>query len=258
MGRRTVTGGAIQIDYFQATGGAAGVRRSDPPANLEGEHMIEHTARRAGAVAVAVVACLLGAAAPALADNPPGVASAGSADFTKSGQQVVVPSLAPCSVGGPTTASTPAVSATGVKFGASTSSCTTTVVDPENAVTTIKSEAKGKLFELSALLSAGGVRMKVDSWTITCTATQTGTTAGWEVGGLTGFPGLPQQIPVNYLYQVKKSNAEVLANVTFAEVLLPEPNDGSIAMHLIHFRFAPASGITGEVVIGAAACSPTP
>jgi hypothetical protein len=220
--------------------------------------MIKHSARRAGVVAIAVVAGLLAAAAPALADNPPGVASAGSADFTKAGQQVVVPTQAPCSVEGPTSSSAPAVSANGIKFGASTSTCTTTVVDPENEVTTTKSEAKGKLFELSALMTAGGARMKVNSWTITCTATQTGTNAGWQVGGLTGFTGLPQQIPANYVYQVKKTGGVVLANVTFAEVTLPDPNDGSIAMNLMHFRFTPASGITGEVVIGAAACSPTP
>jgi len=209
-------------------------------------------------VAVVAVAGLLGAAAPALADNPAGVASAGSADFTKAGQQVVVPTLAPCSVEGPTSSAAAAVSAAGVKFGASTSTCTTTVVDQENEVTTTKSEAKGQLFELSALMSAGGARLKVNSWTITCTAHQAGTNAGWAVGGLTGFPGLPQQIPANYVYQVKKTSGVVLANVTFAEVNLPDPNDGSIAMNLMHFRFTPASGITGDIVVGAAACSPTP
>lgn len=231
----------------------------DPPAKTwKGSTMIKHRARRAGVVAVAAVAGLLAAAAPALAHNPAGVASAGSADFTKAGQRVVVPSQAPCSVEGPSVASSPAVSASGIKFGTSTSSCTTTVVDPENETTTTKSEAKGTLFELSALLSAGGARLKVNSWTITCTAHQGGTNAGWAVGGLTGFSGLPQQIPANYVYQVKNAGGVVLANVTFAEVVLPDPNDGSIAMNMMHFRFTPASGITGEVVIGSATCSPTP
>lgn len=215
--------------------------------------------RRAGAVAAALVTGLVVSAAPAQAANPAGVASLGSANFTKSGQNVVVPTQAPCDVDGQTSNTAPPVSGTGIKFGGGTSTCTRTVTDPQNDVTTTQSEATGKDFELSALMSAGGPRIKVASWKTTCSATQTGTNAGWQVGGMTGFQGLPQQIPSNYVHEVKKGNSSVvLATATFGETVKPEPNDGSIAMNLMHFRFTRESGITGEVVVGATACSPTP
>jgi hypothetical protein len=45
---------------------------------------------------------------------------------------------------------------------------------------------------------------------------------------------------------VKKSDGTVLAEITFGEATLPSPPDGSIAMNMMHFRFTPASGISGE------------
>lgn len=216
-----------------------------------------HTiARRVGAVAAALAIGATGT--PALAAAPAGVASAGSADFTKDGRHVVVPPHARCAVEGPTTASSPAVSASGIRFGASESACTTTVVDAEHNTTTTKSEATGTGFELSALMSAGGPRLKVGKWKVTCDATDAGTTAGWSMGGLSGFAGLPEQIPNNHVHEVKNGNGTVLARVTFSEVVMPEPNDGSIALTLMHFRFTPESGVSGTVKIGETACAPTP
>ncbi|CCH28484.1 hypothetical protein ABZ816_29300 [Actinosynnema sp. NPDC047251] len=213
-------------------------------------------ARRAGAVAAALALCLVGA--PAQAATPPGVASAGSADFTRAGRHVVVPALAPCSVGGPTTASSSAVAEAGIRFGAGSSTCTTTVIDAQNNTTETRSSAQGVDFELSALTTAGGARLKVGRWQVSCTGREDGTAAGWELEGLSGFPGLPKDIPANYRYEVKGSTGVVLAEITFSEVLLPEPNDGSLTMNLMHLRFAEASGATGDVVVGAASCSPTP
>ncbi|MFI9812334.1 hypothetical protein [Saccharothrix variisporea] len=218
--------------------------------------MMHIIARRAGAVAAALA---IGAAGtPALAAGPAGVASTGSADFTKSGQQVVVPPQARCAVEGPTTASSPAISRTGIRFGEGNSSCTTTVVDPDTNTTTTKSEATGNGFELSALVAAGGPRLKVGKWKVTCDATDAGTTAGWSLGGLSGFPGLPEEIPNNYVHEVKNGSGTVLARVTFSEVVLPEPNDGSLALTLLHFRFTEESGVRGSVKVGETACAPTP
>ncbi|XVV05009.1 hypothetical protein ACQPW3_06285 [Actinosynnema sp. CA-248983] len=218
--------------------------------------MMHIIARRAGAVAAALA---IGAAGtPALAAGPAGVASTGSADFTKAEQQVVLPPQARCAVEGPTTASSPAITRPGIKFGAGESSCTTTVVNPDDQTTTTKSEATGTGFELSALVSAGGPRLKVGKWKVTCDATDAGTTAGWSLGGLSGFAGLPEQIPNNYVHEVKSTAGTVLARVTFSEVVLPEPNDGSIAMTLMHFRFTEESGVKGTVKVGETACAPTP
>jgi hypothetical protein len=215
-------------------------------------------ARRVGAVTAALVLGLVTAAPPASAANPAGVASVGSAEFTKAGTRVTVAPLAPCAVDGTTSNSSEAVSRTGVRFGAGTSSCTTAVVDPDNGTTTSTSEAVGTEFELSALMSAGGPRLRVAKWKVTCAGTVSGTNAGWAADGLQGFTGLPAQIPTNYVHEVKASDGTVLATATFGETTVPNPNDGSIAMTMLHLRFTEASTLTGDVVLGATACSPTP
>jgi len=219
--------------------------------------MSSTTARRVGVVAFGIVAGLVLSAAPALAANPTGVASLGFAEFTKAGKTTFLSSQAPCSVDGVTSNSAPAVNdLSGVKFGGGTSSCTTKVVGDNHTETT--SEASGQTFELSALVSDGGPRLKIGSWKAVCVGKESGTDAGWQLGGLAGFSGLPTQIPTNYLYQVKKPDGVVLANVTFSEVVLPQPNDGGIKINTVHFRFTPESSVTGEIVLGSAACSPTP
>jgi hypothetical protein len=214
-------------------------------------------ARRVGALTAALVLGLA-AAPPALAANPAGVASVGSAGFTKAGTQVSVPPLASCAVEGPTSNQSEAVSRTGVRFGAGTSSCTRTVVDPGNDTTTTTSEANGTDFELSALVSVGGPRLRVAKWRVVCNATESGTNAAWSAGGLQGFTGLPEEIPPNYVHHVTKSDGTVLATATFGETTLPDPNDGSIALTMLHLRFTDASTITGEAALGTTACSPTP
>jgi hypothetical protein len=218
--------------------------------------------RRIGALSGVVVAALLTTVTPASA-TPAGHAQVGSANFMKTGQPAVVVSpLASCDVQpdepGTVTGAAAAVSRTGIRFGASTATCTTTLVDPDEWVTTTKSEAKGTNFELSALVAQGGPRLRIGSWKITCDATQTGTQAAWTLGGVSGFTGLPQQIPQGHVHEVKKSNGTVLAKVKFNEVVFPVPNDGSLTLHLAELTFEPASGYSGEVRIGSAACTPTP
>ncbi|GLZ31138.1 hypothetical protein Lesp02_33260 [Lentzea sp. NBRC 105346] len=214
--------------------------------------------KRIGLLSATVVAGMLVTAGPALATEA-GVASAGAANFKKGDNApVVITTLAPCSVEGEETASSPAVTKTGIKFGMTTSTCTTTVVNPDEEITTTRSEARGTGFELSALVALGGPRLKVGSWRITCDATQTGTNAGWALGSMTGWTGLPQHIPANYVHEIKKSNGTVLAKAKFAEVIIPDPNDGSVTMNLIRITFEPASGYSGTISLGSAACSPTP
>jgi hypothetical protein len=196
--------------------------------------------------------------APAQAATPAGVAGLGSAGFTKNGQTITIPPLPPCSVDAVTTSTSGSVVRTGITFGGGTSTCTRTVVNPVNNVTTTNSETVGKNFELSALVSARGPRIRIASYKINCSGSQSGTSATWSFSGMSGVSGLPAQIPTNYRHPVKKSDGTVLAEITFGEATLPNPPDGSIAMNMMHFRFTPASGISGEAIIGTTACSPTP
>lgn len=212
---------------------------------------------RTGLVTILVAAGIGAGFQTASADTPAGVADLGSADFTKGGTTVSVPTIAPCDVDGVASASSTAVKKTGITFGGGTSSCTRTVVDPDNEGTTTKSTATGKDFELSALLSVGGPRIKLRSYTVTCTATQDGTNSKWTFSGLTGISGLPSSIPAGYVKPIKKGvNGPVLANAEFN--ISEQPGDGSISLTMLRITFAPDSGITGSVTLGSTACAPTP
>jgi hypothetical protein len=199
-------------------------------------------ARRAG---LALLAGLTVAAAPA----PAGVADIGSAEFTKAGSTIAVPPQAGCSLGGPTSATATTVSKPGITFGGGTSSCTT-------ADATTTSTATGKNFDLSALLSAGGPRVKLSTYTVTCTGTRTQSNANWTYSGLTGIPNPPSPVPAGYVTPVKKPDGTVLANAVFNIQTLP--GDGSVELTMLRIDFLPASGISGEVVLGHTSCSPTP
>ncbi|SDY69583.1 hypothetical protein SAMN05421504_106420 [Amycolatopsis xylanica] len=199
---------------------------------------------------------LIFSAAPALADTPAGIAHLGSADFTKGGTNIKVPVQGKCDVDGPTTKAAAPVSKTGITFGGGTSSCTTTVTDPNTDATTTSSKAEGKNFDLSALVSEKGPRVKIATYKVTCDATQTQTNAGWSYGGLSGIPALPNPVPEKHTVPLKKPDGTVLANAVFN--IHDKPGDGSIALTMLRINFLPASKITGSVTVGHAACSPTP
>ncbi|RAS64940.1 hypothetical protein C8D87_105435 [Lentzea atacamensis] len=213
-------------------------------------------------IAGAVIAMALANAAPAFASNPPGTASAGSADFAKADQTFKVEPLAVCDVNpdqaGTVTGSSPAVSRSGLKIGETSSACTTEVVNPDEFITKTRSVATGKAFELSALVAAKGPRLKIGEWKITCEATDAGTSAGWELKGMSGWTGLPQQISSGYVHDIKAGNGTVLARAKFTDTVFPVPNDGSLSMTLLKITFEPSSGYTGSITIGTTACTPTP
>ncbi|WP_158893557.1 hypothetical protein [Amycolatopsis anabasis] len=213
-------------------------------------------ARWSGLAGTLFLIGLGGGIAPAQAGTPAGTANLGSADFTKSGTTSTIPVLAECAVEGPTSASSAPVSRPGVRFGSGTSACTTTVTDPANDVTTTTSKATGSDFELSALVSVGGPRIRIRNYEVTCTGTQSQTSANWHFSGLSGITGLPSPMPVNYTKPITKSNGTVLANAVFNIQTLP--GDGSIALTTLRIDFLPASTITGSVRLGHAACGPTP
>jgi hypothetical protein len=205
-----------------------------------------------------LAAGLLVGSAPAQAENLAGVAGLGWAGFTKSGQRIDIPAPASCNVDGSPSASSGVVSKPGISFGGGLATCARTVVDPANDVTTTKSEAVGQNFELSALVSVGGPRIKLAAYRADCAGSQRATSASWGVGGLTGLTGLPQPIPTGYVHRVQKASGMSLATITFGEVIRPDPTDGSLALNTLHIRFEAGSGVNGEVILGTTACAPTP
>ncbi len=213
---------------------------------------MRNTIARRAALAGTVILAGLAVTAPAQAAPQSGVANIGSAEFTKSGSTIKVPIQGHCSLDGPTSATAQVVAKPGITFGGGTSSCTAAVTDP----TTTTSTATGKNFELSALVSAGGPRVKLSTFTVTCTATQTQTNATWSYGGLSGIPNPPSPVPVGYTAPIKKPDGTVLANAVFNTQNLP--GDGSIGLTMLRISFLPASGIAGQVELGHTSCAPTP
>lgn len=203
-----------------------------------------------GTVVTALVAALAATSpSAAFAEPRQGVADIGSASFTKAGSTVEVPTQGHCSITGPTSANAPSVSKPGVTFGGGTSSCTTTE-------TSAKSTATGKNFELSALVSAGGPRVKLASFTVTCEGTRTQTSANWSYGGMSGITNPPNPVPVGYVSPLRKADGTALANAVFNIQSLP--GDGSIGLTMLRIDFLPASGISGAVSLGRTSCTPTP
>ncbi|UVS78332.1 hypothetical protein [Actinokineospora sp. UTMC 2448] len=211
--------------------------------------------KRIGAYTVIAIAAT---AAPALAANPAGVADTGSAAFGNDDIQVSIAPIAPCSVDGQTTADAGMRAAYGVKFTSGTSSCTRTVLDADTSTTETLATAEGTGFELSALVPAGGPRIRIDKWRVACTGTQVGTNVTWSYEGMSGLSALPDPVPKNYVREIRKVDETLLATATFNAVTYSSPNDGSIAMSMLRIRFEPGSGMTGEVLLGNTACSPTP
>jgi hypothetical protein len=214
--------------------------------------------RRLGLTGAVLAAGLLIGSVPAQAATPAGVAGLGSAKFTRNGQTIEIPAQAFCNVDGPPNASSGVVAQQGISFGGGTSTCTRTVVNPATHVTTTKSAALGRNFQLSALMSVGGPRIHINSYRATCVGRRAGTTANWGVSGVAGLVGLPQPIPTGFVSQVKKADGTLLATFIFGERILPNPPDGGVAMNALHIRFEQGSGINGEVILGSAACAKAP
>lgn len=213
----------------------------------------------ASAMVMALVATALftttAAATPATA---PGVASTGSAHVVRDGHTFGVADVGQCSLTGPQQAQSPGVTRVGiVSYGPATATCTT---DP--TAHTSKSTANGTAFALTALQAYGGPQIRIANYQVTCTATTNGTNAAWQFSGLTGIT-VPQQVPNDFVIPVKSAGGNLLANVTLNEVILPNPNDGSITLNMVHIALFPNGTppgtvpMSGDVYVGSTACSPT-
>jgi hypothetical protein len=210
-------------------------------------------------VAVVVVLGVL-VAVPAQAGQATaaGTASAGSAQVVRNGHTFTVPSVGACSLDGALHGSSAGVTDVGiVAYGSANSTCAVDAV-----AHTSKSVANGTNFTLSALQSYGGPTIKVANYQVTCSATTGGTNAAWQFSGLSGI-SIPQQVPNNFVVPVKTAGGRLLANVILNEVILPDPNDGSITLNMMHIVLFPGGvgagqiPLSGDVYVGSTACSPT-
>lgn len=208
-------------------------------------------------IAVTVTGVLTGTGSASA--TPAGTASAGSATVVRGGQDFPVAPVASCSLAGHYHGSSGGAGRYGiVTFGPATSTCT---ADP--TAHTSSSVANGSDFTLAALRGYGGPTIRIASYQVTCTASRSGTNASWRFSGLTGIP-VPQRIPANYTMDVRSGSGALLATVTLDEVVLPDPNDGSVTQNLMHFTLFPhgtppgTTPMSGDIYVGETACSPTP
>jgi hypothetical protein len=187
-----------------------------------------------------------------------GIASAGSASVMRNGNPITVAPVGPCSLTGRKNGSSAGATKNGVlTYGPATSACTM-----DKTAHTTKSTATGSKFTLSALTGYGGPTIKVAGYSVTCTATTEGTNASWQFSGLTGIT-VPKQVPNDFTVPVKAANGTLLAKVILNEVILPDPNDGSITLNMMHIVLFPngvpknTKPMSGDVYVGSTACSPT-
>jgi hypothetical protein len=209
-------------------------------------------------VGVAVVAGVVAGLAPAANATAAGVASAGFANVVDNGQTVTIPPIAQCSVTGKKQSTSNGATKKGVvTFGKATSTCMANATQH-----TSTSTSNGTNFTLTALQAYGGPTIKMTTYQVSCAATTKGTNASWQFGGLSGIT-VPQQIPNDYKIAVKSKKGALLANVTLNEVVLPNPNDGSITLRLMHIKLFPngvpagTTPMSGDIFVGSTACSPT-
>jgi len=214
--------------------------------------MLSRSVRRVGAGAVAVVAAIALTAVPAGA-TPLGQTSLGSVDVTRAGHPVTVPPIAPCDVTADQQNASNGTRAYGVAtYGAGNTTCT-----KDAGAKTAKMQATGDSFDLTALTPYGGPEIKLASYAASCAATTTSTTANFQFSGLQGVDA-PKPIPANYATTVGPPD-HPQARIVFNEVIQADPNDGSVTINMLHIQLFPNGDgpMSGDVIVGHAACSPT-
>lgn len=212
--------------------------------------MLSRSVRRVGAGAAVVSTALVLGAVPAGA-TPLGQTSLGSVDVTRAGHTVTVPPIAQCDVTADQTNSSDGAHANGVAtFGGGNTTCT-----KDATAKTAKMEATGSSFDLTALVPYGGPEIRVSNYTASCSAQVGSTNVSFSFSGLEGVSA-PKPIPADYVATVGPADAPQ-AKVTFNEVILADPNDGSVTINMLHIQLYPNGGpVSGDVIVGRAACSP--
>jgi hypothetical protein len=207
-----------------------------------------------GAVGASLVVGLFavpaGAAQAAIVD---GVAAVGSANVMIAGHVNTLGDVAQCRVGSISDNSTPGSSIAGVvSFGPGRSSCTRSYVTGATTATAI-----GTRFQLDALRSFGGPRIRLGYFRVTCRADRFGAGVDSTFSGLTGLGNLPRNIPDDYTVEITGSGGRVVAVVVLNEVQ-PSRFHGGVALNVLHIKLFPGGGLfSGDVVVGHSACART-
>lgn len=166
---------------------------------------------------------------------------------------VTVEPIAPCSTEGALTGQSGEVSVPNVVTYASGNSTCTVDEAGEIAKTTVT----GGRFRFDALRQYGGPRIRLSSFSAKCETTLTGSSSSIQFSGLSGV-SVPSQLPSNHVVTIPGGpNGKPKATVTFNELVLPSPPDGSMTVHLMHIRMFPQGGPTsGDAYVGTVHCSP--
>jgi hypothetical protein len=179
---------------------------------------------------------------------------AGAVTVVQAGTPVTVDPIAPCTTTaqGPAQGSAGEVSAPGVAT--FTDTRTTCAVDGAGEVAS--ATVSGGAFRLDALREHGGPRIRLSGYTAKCGTTAGGSNSSIEFAGLSGVE-VPDELPANHVVTVPGQGDAPMATVTFNEVVVPSPPDGSMTVHLMHIRLFPKGGpARGDVVVGTVRCSP--
>jgi hypothetical protein len=207
--------------------------------------------RLVAALALAGALALPATASATAATAPSARGSVGSANVFAHGKSSVVNTLAACTAG---TVSTNGKATDFVTFGTGSSTCSH---DAGTGAATVS--VSGRNVKLAGLKSYGGPLITMSGFTITCTATETGTRWSLNMSGVTGLQ-FPSTIPSNYVITIPGASAgsPPLAKITLAEVAQPNQPDGSVHVNLMHVRLFPEGMAvdSGEVIVGSVHCVP--
>ena len=191
------------------------------------------------------------AALPVAQAGPGDAVAAGNAGSAKVGQTTVAP-IAPCTTEGTLQATKADTTVPNVvSYSGSKSVCT---IDSNGEIATVT--VTGGRFRFDALLAYGGPRIRLATYTAKCKTTLDGSTSGLQFSGLSGV-SLPAQIPANYVVTIPgQGSSKPMATVTFNELIVPSPSNGSMTVNLMHIRMFPKGGpTTGDAYVGTVHCS---
>lgn len=183
-----------------------------------------------------------------------GVAYVGSANVMIAGSVNTLGAVAKCRVDSTADNSTSGSSIAGVvSFGPGRSSCTRS-----HATGTTMSTAIGTQFQLDALTSFGGPRIRLANFQVTCRADRFGARVDSSFNGVTGLGNVPRYIPENYTVQITGRGGRLIATAILNEVKPARFHHGGIAMNLLHIMWCPDGGpLGGDVIVGRTACART-
>ncbi len=202
----------------------------------------------------ALTTLLVTVPAQAAAGDAVAAGDAGSVSIQQDGGTITVGPIAPCRTDGAPAGGVGEVSVPGVAT--YTDSATTCTIDELGELASVS--VTGGRFRFDALREYGGPRIRLSSYTAKCDTTLTGSSSSIQFSGLSGIE-VPAQLPSNYVVTVPGASqgAPPVATVTFNEVLLPSPADGSMTVHLMHIRMFPQGGpASGDAYVGTVHCAP--